>query len=127
MNKEGKIKRFADLYAWQEAHKLAVDLYKTTEFFPEKEKFGLISQLRRAGVSVSSNIAEGFGRATYGEKINFYSMASGSLSEIQSQLLISRDVGFLPEVDFLRLAQRTVVAHKLISCLIKKSRIIQNS
>jgi len=75
---EKKIKSFTDLNAWREAHKLALIVYKITKDFPKEEMFGLTSQMRRAVVSITSNIAEGFSRQSYSEKVQFYSIAQGS-------------------------------------------------
>lgn len=112
-----KIKSFTDLRAWQEGHKLVLMVYKTTEKFPQKEMFGLTNQTRRSAVSITSNIAEGFGRGTNKEKVYFYSMAQGSLFELQNQLLIGRDVGYLKNYEFQTLAQQTVLVNKLINGL----------
>ena len=71
MNSEIKIKSFTDLNAWKKSHILAISIYKLTKKFPKEELFGLTSQVRRAAISVTSNIAEGFGRQTYKEKYNF--------------------------------------------------------
>lgn len=90
-----KIKTFKDLFAWQEAHALALMVYKLTDTFPQKEIFGLVSQMRRCAVSISSNIAEGFGRTTSKDKAQFYSISYGSLNELSSQLLIAHDVGLV--------------------------------
>jgi four helix bundle protein len=70
--KNKKIISFTDLIVWQKAHQLVLDIYKITEKFPKKETYSLTDQMRRAAVSVSSNIAEGFGRYTYKDKIHFY-------------------------------------------------------
>lgn len=99
-----KIKSFTDLEAWQEAHKLVLILYKITEEFPKKEIFCLVSQMRRAAISVSSNIAEGFSRNTVGEKCQFYAMALGSLTELQNQLLVARDVKYIDSSEFRKIA-----------------------
>jgi four helix bundle protein len=93
-----KIKHFTDLVAWQKGHKLALMIYSATRSLPAEEKFGLVSQMRRAAVSVSSNIAEGFGRSTAREKIRFHEIAIGSLYELESQTLISRDLGYISEI-----------------------------
>lgn len=92
-------------------------IYKETENFPSKEIFGLTNQIRRAAVSVTSNIAEGFSRNGNKEKCQFYCMAHGSLTELQNQLLISRDVGYLIKDKFDKLADQTVAVSKLISGL----------
>lgn len=119
-----KIKSFTDLEAWQEAHKLVLMVYKITEEFPKKEMFCLVSQMRRAAISISSNIAEGFSRNTTGEKCQFYGMASGSLTELQNQLLVVRDVKYINKEEFNKIANQTVSVAKLINGLkrIKNTR-----
>lgn len=110
---------FTDLEAWQYGHELIIALYKITRSWPAEERFGLTDQIRRASVSITSNLAEGFSRSTKADKRHFYTMAHGSLTEVQNQLLIARDVGYLPSSDFLPLADKTVIIHKLITGLIK--------
>lgn len=119
---KNKIKSFTDLDAWKESHKVTLKIYELTKKFPKEEVFGLISQLRRAAVSITSNIAEGFSRTSYKEKAQFYSMALGSLSETQNQLLLSRDIGYLKNADFREVAEMTVIASKLINGLLKKQK-----
>src|SRR3989344_4705851 len=121
MNQElGKIKSFTDLDAWREGHRLVVDVYKTTQNFPKEEMFGLTNQLRRAIISFTSNIAEGFSRNSYKEKLQFYSIALGSLSEVQNQLLIARDIGYITNEEFMKLAEQTIKVSKITNGLIKK-------
>src|SRR5438552_2440027 len=117
-----KIRTFTDLIAWKEAHKLALLIYRNTEDFPVNEKYALIDQMRRAAVSISSNIAEGFSRQTKKEKIQFYYMAKGSLTELQNQLLLSRDIGYLKKEAFNQIAEQTVLVDRLIMGLIKSLR-----
>lgn len=112
-----KIKSFTDLYAWKEGHKLVLMIYRASEYLPQKEVFGLISQMRRCAVSITSNIAEGFSRNTNKDKYQFYSVAQGSLTELQNQLLIAKDVGFLKADEFGKIARQTIVANKLINGL----------
>jgi four helix bundle protein len=88
---------YRDLLVWQKAKALAVLVYQQTESFPKSETYGLSSQIRRAAVSVSSNIAEGQGRLTRGEFIHFLGMARGSLLELETQLSIAVDLGFVEE------------------------------
>lgn len=121
-NLGSKIKDFTDLIAWQKSHELVVLIYKTTKKFPEKEKFGLISQLERAAVSVTSNIAEGFGRSSNKEKDQFLSFASGSLSEVENQLMIARDVGYITTDTFDALHRQAVESHKALNGLRKANR-----
>lgn len=123
MNTEkGKITSFTQLDAWKEGHKLVLFVYRVIRTFPKEEQFALTNQMSRCVVSVTSNIAEGFSRQSYKEKIQFYFMSLGSLTELQNQLLIARDVGYLGKDDFSSIAQLTVVVHKIISGLIKKSK-----
>lgn len=121
-NLSRKIKSFTDLNTWKEAHQLVLLIYKITECFPQTELFGLINQIRRAIVSVTSNIAEGFSRNSFKEKIQFYSMALGSLTEVQNQLLIARDLKYITTEQFSHLADKTIVVNKLLNGLIKKSK-----
>ena len=117
-----KIRSFTDLHGWQEGHKLVLMIYQTTDMFPEKEVFGLVSQMRRCSVSITSNIAEGFSRSTVKDKVQFYTIAQGSLTELQNQLLIARDVGFMARNEFKRIADQTVVVDKLLNGLKKIRR-----
>ncbi|MBL4655485.1 MAG: four helix bundle protein [Bacteroidia bacterium] len=86
---------FENLEVWQKSRKLVTSIYKITEKFPKEEKFGLTSQIRRASVSVSSNIAEGSTRWSRKDKARFYEIAFGSLIEILNQLILSNDLEFL--------------------------------
>lgn len=90
------IRHFTQLIVWQRAHQLTVAVYRLTERFPRSEVFGLTSQLRRAAVSVSANIAEGFKRQTPADQRHFYTIAAGSLAEAEALLIVARDVGYLP-------------------------------
>jgi four helix bundle protein len=83
-----------DLLVWQKSIQLAITLYKLTEKFPKEEIYGLTSQLRRAGVSIASNIAEGFGRGSTADYKRFLAMARGSNLEVQTQLVIARHLRF---------------------------------
>lgn len=85
---------FKDLVVWQRAVQLTVAVYKLTSSFPPSEQFGLTNQLRRAAVSVASNIAEGYGRSTRGEHLQFLGHARGSNCEVQTQLIISKELEF---------------------------------
>lgn len=103
--------------------RLVLLIYKLTENFPNKELFSLTDQIRRAAVSITSNIAEGFSRNTKKEKIQFYYTALGSLSESQNQLLIARDLKYLPADSFKEVAEITIHISKLINGLIKSLKI----
>ena len=128
MNGESqKIKDFTDLNAWKESHKLAIMIYKITKNFPKEEVYGLTSQIRRAAISITSNIAEGFSRQSYAEKTQFYSIAQGSNTELQNELLISKDINYIDEEIFNNTFNQSIIVHKLLSGLIKKSKEIHNS
>lgn len=123
-----KIRSFTDLNSWKEGHQLVLMTYEITKKFPKEEMFGLIMQLRRAAVSFTSNIAEGFSRNSFKEKVQFYCMALGSLTEIQNQLLVARDIGYISKEEFNKIAEQTIKVNKITNGLIKKSKtIIHNS
>lgn len=88
---------FERLEVWQDARKLANMIYEHTKSFPDNEKFGLTNQMRRAAISVSSNIAEGSSRTSTKDQANFYQMAFSSLMEILNQVIISHDLNYLNE------------------------------
>lgn len=116
-----KIKSFKDLNAWKEGHKLAVLMYKITNTFPKSEIYGLTNQLRRASISVTSNIAEGFGRKTYKEKLQFFYQSQGSLLEIKSQLLLAKDIGYQDTENYLLIEEQSSLAHKTTTRIINKN------
>lgn len=109
-----RIASFRDLRVWQEAYKLAIGIYKVSEKFPRHEQYGLTSQMRRAGVSVCSNIAEGFGRSGSKEKSQFYAMANGSLTELQNQIFIAHGVGYLSDSFENRFTQQCDTVSKML-------------
>ena len=117
-----KIKSFTDLIAWQESHQLILQTYKLSKNFHKEETFSLTSQIRRAAISIASNIAEGFSRGTSKDKNQFYHTALGSLAELQSQLLVARDLGYLMRSEFSEVAKQSVVVRRLISGLLKSSQ-----
>jgi four helix bundle protein len=128
MNEElSKVDSFTKLVTWQEGHKLVLIVYNLVKNFPKDERFALIDQIRRAVVSVTSNIAEGFSRGTYKEKAHFYYIALGSLTETQNQLIIARDVGYITEQDFNLASAQIDFTNKLLRGLIKKTHTFINS
>lgn len=116
------ITSFTQLTAWQEGHQLVVAVYRATDQFPRTEQFGLSSQMQRAAVSITSNIAEGFSRAGRKEKQQFYTTALASLTELQNQLLIARDVGRLPRPQFDSLAAQSLTVRRLLWGLVKSAQ-----
>lgn len=107
-------KNYKDIIAWQEAYKLTIAIYNLTKTFPDEEKFGLTSQIKRAAVSITSNIAEGFQRRGVKEKDSFYSIAHGSLTEVDNQLLIAKGVGYITEAEYDLVDEMCVQTHKLL-------------
>jgi four helix bundle protein len=89
-----RIQSYRDLDSWQLAMEIVVDIYRTTRMFPAEEKFGLVTQLRRAAVSIPSNIAEGRGRLGTGEFRRFVSIARGSAAEVETQIAVALALGF---------------------------------
>ena len=107
---------------------ICLAIYKMTKNFPKSELFGLTSQMQRAAVSVTSNIAEGFGRKSYKEKVQFYYQAQGSLIELENQLLVCKDIGYTDRKLFNEIARQIVIAHQLLIGLIIKSKtLVPNS
>jgi four helix bundle protein len=119
-----KIRSFTDLIAWKKGHQLVISIYKITSNFSQKEIFALTNQMCRCAISITSNIAEGFSRKSPKEKIQFYHMSLGSLTELQNQLLIAKDINYLPKEKFIKLAEQTVEASKLINGLIRSLKNI---
>lgn len=114
-----KIISFRDLIAWQEGHKLVLAIYNLTKEFPKHELFALANQMQRASVSVTSNIAEGFARRSNKEKIQFYYLALGSVTELQNQLIIAQDIHYLDAPVFNTNTEQSVRVAKLITGLLK--------
>lgn len=117
-----KISSFTDLEVWQKAHQLVLLIYKITKEFPKDEIFGLVSQMRRAAVSITSNIAEGFSRFSYKEKVQFYAISLSSLSELQSQLLVARDIPYLTKEKFEAVYNLSFDVQRMLRRLITTSR-----
>lgn len=113
------IQSFTDINAWKLAKQLAVSIYTETENFPKSEIFGLTSQMRRSAISVSSNIAEGFGRFSDKDQEHFYIMASGSLYEIKSQIIIAGELHMIKNEEFLKIIEQIDETHRTLNGLIR--------
>ena len=113
---------YRDLVVWQEAKALAVDVYRYSEQFPKHEIYGLTSQVRRAAVSVASNIAEGQGRLTRGEFVQFLGHSRGSLLELLTQLEIAVELKYLGQSDFQALDAKASNVLRLLNGLIGSIR-----
>lgn len=116
----GSVKSFKDLILWQKSHQIVLVTYKLTGKFPSVEKFGLTDQVKRSAVSISSNIAEGFGRSTNKDKLHFLIMARGSSNELLNQLTIAKDLEFIKSEDLDFLEDKIKEVQKIISGLVKK-------
>jgi len=116
---QSNIKHFTDLLAWQKNHDLVLEVYQLTKKFPKDELFGLTSQIRRAVVSITSNIAEGFGRYYFNEKIRFYRIAKGSATEVQNQLIIAKDLKYITIEEFNKIKVVSFEGYKLTCGIIQ--------
>lgn len=108
------MKHFQDLVVWQKAHILLLGIYKSTKKFPREELFVLTSQIRRAALSIGSNIVEGFKRSHSKESIQFYNMAAASLEEVKYQLIVARNLGYISPADYTRLESLADEVGKLL-------------
>lgn len=119
---DGKIETFRQLEAWKQGHALVLIIYKHTASFPKEEVFGLTSQIRRAVVSITSNIAEGFSRNSWKEKLQFYAISMGSLTEVENQLFIARDIGYISDDICNQSMELAEHVGRLLTGLIKKCK-----
>jgi four helix bundle protein len=109
---------FRDLNVWQKAVELATKIYQATDHFPKTENYGLTSQIRRSAVSISSNIAEGAGRRSHKEFRQFLDVATGSCYELETQLTISKNLGYIDQELFQTLKKSLIEIQKMIYALI---------
>ncbi len=100
------IKTFKDLIVWQKAHELVILTYKITADFPKHELFALVSQMRRAAVSIAANIVEGFRRKTIKDSLNFYNMSDASLEELKYHILLSFDLHYINHETYIQLQNK---------------------
>jgi four helix bundle protein len=108
------------LRTWARAHELSILIYRTTKRFPPEERYGLISQLRRATWSIEANIAEGAGRRSQQEFRRFLDIASGSAAEAHCHLLLARDLELLPHSEAEALIQHVVVVRRMLGALMRR-------
>jgi len=113
-----KVISYKDLIVWQKSKDLAVRVYKITKKFPDQEKYGLMSQMRRNSISIPSNIAEGSRRSTKKDFRNFLCIAFGSGAELETQLIIALEVGLLPEGDYNKLNENLTEIMKILNKMI---------
>jgi four helix bundle protein len=111
-----KIKSYKDLQVWQRGVELSVKIYKLTENFPKSEQYGLTNQMRRASVSIPSNIAEGFGRSKT-EFVRYIQIARGSLAELETQVEIAKRINYFDETTYNNLLSDTAILAKQLNVL----------
>lgn len=111
---------YKDLEVWKRSIEIVAEIYKLSRSFPESEKFGLTNQMRRAAVSIPSNIAEGSARHHSNDFIHFLRIADGSAAELETQLIISRKLGFADDIE--TLLNEIIVVRRMLAALIKSLR-----
>ncbi len=114
------MKDFRKLKVWEKAHRLVLSVYKLTRHFPADERFGLTLQIRRAATSVPTNIAEGCGRSSDRELARFLSIAAGSASEVEYQILLSGDLGYIEEDTYRDLLKQVIEIKRMLSVFLEK-------
>jgi four helix bundle protein len=117
-SKNEKTRSFEGLQAWQNAHSFVLEVYRLTVKFPSEEKFGLVSQLRRAAVSIAANITEGSGKKSIRDIIRFFIISRGSVQECHYYLILAKDLAFLPPAEFSSLKEKLDQTGKLLNGLI---------
>lgn len=117
-----KVKCFNELLVWQKSHKLVLEIYKTTEYYPKHELFGLTSQSRRASMSVPANIVEGFRRQSLKDSIKFYNIADASLEELKYHLLLAKDLKYINVEKYDFLLNKAEEVGRLLNGWIKSQR-----
>lgn len=121
MNDKIIIQNFTDLTTWKKNHEFVRAVYEITKHFPATEQFGLTSQLRRSASSITANIAEGYGRFHYKDKIKFYIQARGSNTESQSHIILARELNYLTEKEYLELKELVFDGYKILCGLINST------
>ena len=116
------MKDFRQLKVWEKSHQLALAIYKATKEFPKEELYGLNSQIRRSSISIPTNIAEGCGRNTDADFARFLQMAMGSASETEYQLILARDLEFLPKESYEKLQNDVEEVKRMLASLLKTLR-----
>ena len=112
---------FTDLVVWKEGHKLVLLIYEAVRVFPKEEIYGITSQIKRSAISITSNVAEGFGRKSWPDKVRFYYTGRGSLTELHNQLIISKDLKFMSDLVYNNILNQVEIVHRLLNGLITKS------
>ena len=114
------VRSFKELVVWKRAYELTIEVYSSTSRLPRSETFGLVAQMRGAAVSIVSNIAEGYGRGHRGEYIQFLRMAYGSSGELETQLMLSKDLGYLNDEKFKRGSSLLLEVQKMLGSMLRR-------
>ena len=114
------MRNFSELIVWQKCHQLTLKIYSITRHYPKEEVYGLVSQMRRSSSSAPTNIAEGCGRNSDAEMKRFLTIASGSTSELEYQLCLSRDLNYITEATFKELSDFAIENRKMMYSFIEK-------
>lgn len=113
------VRTFKDLIVWQKAYDLVRLVYKSTKDFPTEERFGLVSQIRRAAISLPSNIAEGYARRYLRQYIQFLCVSYGSGAELETQLMLAKDLGYLEDGEFIEIMAKYNEVERMLAALIR--------
>lgn len=113
------LRNFKDLHVWQKSYKLCLKIYELTPQFPDEEKYGLTSQIKKSAVSIPSNIAEGYGRKTTADYVRMLYISYGSICELETQILLAGDLGFIEKGDLNLLSKDINEVERMLKALIK--------
>ena len=106
---------FQRVIAWQKAHEFVLAVYRATRHFPEDERFGLVSQFRRAAVSIDANIAEGYKKLSKADKLRFFNISQGSMEECRNYIILARDLEYLDDTTLHELQEKSEYASRMIN------------
>jgi four helix bundle protein len=124
---QSRVTDFTELETWKHARVLRNELYRVVKAFPQEEKFGLASQIRRAASSVTANLAEGYGRYSYQENVQFCRVSRGSLYELRDHLTTALDAGYIPKAKYDELDAMAISAVRLVNGYIRATRSLKAS
>ena len=113
------LKNYKDLIVWQKSYELCLKIYRLTSKFPNEERYGLTSQIRRSAVSIPSNIAEGYGRKTTVDYIRMLYISYGSVCELETQIILAGDLGFIEKNELRKTKENIAEVERMLKALIK--------
>lgn len=117
-----KISSYKELIVWKKSISLVKMIYSATNMFPKNEQYGVVAQIRRAAISIPSNVAEGYGRRSHKEYLQFYSIAYGSTLELETQLIIAKELGFISQESFKRVELLLTEVIKMLYVMVYKRK-----